>query len=159
MGLDVAGILTLMLTVIGVGVTIGGLTFAAIRKLTAEMKEFRAALGDLQEGLRGEIHTVRDELRGEIHAVRDELRIEIHAVRDKLDQDVAALRGEIRSVRDELRGEIQTVREELRGEIAGVRTELRAVEGRQTDRVARLEDKVFRVPLPDSAADPAVGPA
>ena len=119
MGLDVAGILTLMLTVIGVGVTIGGLTFAAIRKLTAEMKEFRAALGDLQEGLRGEIHAVRDELRGEI----------------------------------------QTVRDELRGEIAGVRTELRAVEGRQTDRVARLEDKVFRVPLPDSAADPAVGPA
>ena len=130
MGLDVAGILTLMLTVIGVGVTIGGLTFAAIRKLTAEMKEFRAALGDLQEGLRGEIHAVRDELR-----------------------------GEIRSVRDELRGEIQTVRDELRGEIAGVRTELRAIEGRQTDRVARLEDKVFRVPLPDSAADPAVGPA
>lgn len=140
MGLDVSGIITLMLTVIGVGGTIGGLTFAAIRKLSAEMKEFRAELG----------------------GVRDELRGEITGVRDKLDREVAGLRTEIISVRTE-----------LRGEIAGVRTELRAVEGRLgrridavreelvetrvavTDRVARLEDKVFGVPLPDAAADTA----
>ena len=126
MGLDVAGIITLMLTVISVGAAVGAFAHAAIRKLSGEMKELR---GEMKE-LRGEMKGLEERLRGEIHSVRDELR------------------GEIRGVRDELR-------DELRGEIAGVRTELRAVEGRQTGRVTRLEDKVFGVPL----QDPATGPA
>ena len=81
MGLDVAGIIALMLTLIGVGVTIGGLTFAAVRKLGGELK------GELKE------------LRSELGGVRDELRGEITAVRDKLDLEVAGLRGEIAETR------------------------------------------------------------
>ncbi len=122
MGLDVAGIITLMLTIISVGAAVGALTYTAIRKLSGEVKE-----------LRGEMK----EFRGELGGVQE------------------GLRGEIRGVRDELRSEIRGVRDELRGEIVEVRTELRAVEGRLTDRVARLEDKVFGVPLQDPAADPA----
>lgn len=130
MGLDVAGIITLMLTIISVGAAVGALTYAAIRKLSGEMK-------GLEEGLRGEIKGVEERLRGEIRGVRDELRVEIQGVRE------------------ELRSEVRGVREELRAEIAEVRTELRAVEGRQTGRVARLENKVFGVPVQEPAAGPA----
>lgn len=129
MGLDVAGIITLMLTVISVGAAVGGLTYTAIRKFTGEMKELRGEMKELRgemNGFRAELGRVQEGLRGELHAVRDELRAEIRGVRD-----------------------------ELRGEIVEVRTELRAVEGRLTDRVARLEDKVFGVPLQDPAPDPA----
>ncbi|MYE35351.1 MAG: hypothetical protein F4X23_10900 [Gemmatimonadales bacterium] len=130
MGLDVAGIITLMLTIISVGAAVAAFAHAAIRKLSDEMK-------GLEERLRGEIRGVRDELRSEIYGVREELR------------------GEIQAVRDELRSEVRGVRDDLRAEIAEVRTELRGVEGRQTGRVARLEDKVFGVPLQDPAAGPA----
>ncbi|WP_419949843.1 hypothetical protein [Candidatus Palauibacter sp.] len=120
-----AGIITLMLTIISVGAAVGGLTYTAIRKLNGEMKELRGEIGSVRDGLRSEMQGLREDLRGEILGVRDELRKEIRGVRD-----------------------------ELRGEIVEVRNELRAAEGRLTDRVARLEDKVFRVPLQDPAADP-----
>ena len=79
---------------------------------------------DDMKGMRGEIHGLRDEVRGEIHG----------------------LRGEMQGMRAELREEIQGVRSEvndLRGEVHEFRVEI-------TDRVARIEAKVFN----GAAAEP-----
>ena len=79
----------------------------------------------------------------------------------------------LRNQRTELKGDMGTLRTELRGDIKELRTELRRVEQRlgdridavrdelvetrvaMADRVARLEGRVFGVPLPGTGTDSA----
>ncbi len=137
MGLDVIGILSILVAVVGVGGTMGGLALRGIGTLTKKT-----------DNLSGQIKRVQKELRGE-------LKSEIAGVRDEL-------KGELVGVRDELKGEIAGLRGELKSDIAGLRDRIDAVhsemvEARVTmsDRVARLEGSVFGVPLPDTGTDPA----
>ncbi|MCY3600190.1 MAG: hypothetical protein OXN85_09475 [Gemmatimonadetes bacterium] len=96
MGLDVMiGLVTIMVAIIGVGVTLGRLA----RKH-----------GEKLEGLRGE-------LKGDIKDLRGELQSSIKGLREEV-------RGDIGGVRDELRGEIKGVRTELGGRIDAVAAEL-----------------------------------
>ncbi len=63
MGLDVIiALVTIFVAIVGVGVTLAGLT----RKLGENINGVR-------DELRGDINGVRDELRGDINGVRDEL--------------------------------------------------------------------------------------
>ena len=159
MGLDVIGILSIVVAILGVGVPMGGLALRGIGNLK---KEFTKRT---------------DRLSGQIESVQKELR-------DELKGEVAGLKGEIVGVRDELKGDIVGVRGELKRDIKGLRTDLRTdireserrlgtridglgnrmdavhsemVEARvvMSDRVARLEGSVFGVPLPDTGTDPA----
>ncbi len=92
---------------------------------------------------------------------------------DKLESEVASVRGEIGGLGTRLRGEIAQLRTELRAEIGALGTDLRGMEGRlggridavrdelvetrvaMADRVARIEGRVFGVPLPDTGTDSA----
>ncbi|MDE2943473.1 MAG: hypothetical protein OXT63_04610 [Gemmatimonadota bacterium] len=53
-----AGIIILMLTVIGVGAAVSALNYIAIRELAAEMNELRAELRGFRDELRSEIRGV-----------------------------------------------------------------------------------------------------
>ena len=70
------------------------------------------------------------------------------------------MKGEIAGLRDEVKGEIVGLRDEVKGEIAGLRDRIDAVHSEVVemrlaigDRVARLEGRVFGVPLTDTGTD------
>ena len=148
MGLDVIGILSILVAVVGVGGTMGGLALRGIGTLTKKTDNLSGQIKRVQKELRGELKSeiagVRDELKGELVGVRDELKGEIAGLRGELKSDIAGLRGELKSDIAGLRDRIDAVHSEM-------------VEARVTmsDRVARLEGSVFGVPLPDTGTDPA----
>ena len=127
MGVDVIGLITVVLAIIGVGV-----------KLELGNRRLGSRVGKMRDELRSEIGDVRREIRD----TRDELRGEIKDVRDKLGNEIAAVRGEIKDVRDKLGSEIGA----LRGELAKTSTS-----------VARLEGHAFGIPFPDTGGGRGVG--
>ena len=135
------GILSILVAVVGVGVTMGGLALRGIGNLKKDLTE-------RTDRLSGQIESVQKELRGE-------LKSEITGLRDELQGDIADLRGE-------LKGDITGLRGELKGDIAGLRDRIDAVHSEMvearvamSDRVARLEARVFDLPLADTGTDPA----
>jgi len=128
MGLDVIGILSVMLAILGVGVTMGGLALRGI--------------GNLKDDLTKKTDKLSDQLESAHKGLRDELK------------------GDIVSLRSELKGDIAGLRDEVKGEIAGLRDRIDAVHSEVVemrvaigDRVARLEGRVFGVPLTDTGTD------
>ena len=130
MGLDVIGILSILVAVLGVGGTMGGLALRGIGNLKRDLTE-------RTDRLSSQIASVQKELRGE-------LKSEITGLRDELKGDIAGLRGE-------LKGDIAG----LRRRIDAVHSEMVEARVAMSDRVARLEGSVFGVPLPDTGTDPA----
>ncbi|WP_428275825.1 hypothetical protein [Candidatus Palauibacter sp.] len=137
MGLDVIGILSILVAILGVGVPMGGLALRGIGNLKKDLTQRT------------------DRLSGQIESVQKELR-------DELKGEIAGVKGEIVGLRDELKGDIADLRGELKGDIAGLRDRIDAVHSEMvevrmalSDRVARLEGTVFGVPLPDTGTDPA----
>ena len=119
MGLDVIGILSILVAILGVGVPMGGLALRGIGNLTKDLTE-------RTDRLSGQIESVQKKLRGELKS------------------DITGLRGE------------------LKGDIAGLRDRIDAVHSEMvearvamSDRVARLEARVFDLPLADTGTDPA----
>ena len=141
MGLDVIGILSILVAILGVGVPMGGLALRGIGNLKKDLTK-------QTDRLSGQLESVQKELRGE-------LKSEITGLRDEL-------KGDIVGLRDELKGDIAGLRDDLKGDIAGLRDRIDAVHSEMvearvamSDRVARLEVRVFGVPLPDTGTDPA----
>ena len=126
MGLDVIGILSILVAILGVGLTMGGLALRGIGNLK---KDFTKRT----DRLSGQIESVQKELRGELKG------------------EIAGLKGEIIGVRDELKGDIAG----LRDRIDAVHSEMVEARVAMSDRVARLERSVFGVHLPDTGTDPA----
>lgn len=108
--------------------------------------------------LRGAESRLRRELKAEIGSVREEgvngrarletqivgLRTEISEVEQRMDGRIDAVRAELRDVEQRLGDRIDAVRDEL--------VETRVA---MADRVARIEGRVFGVPLPGTGTDPA----
>ena len=126
MGLDVIGILSIVVAILGVGVPMGGLALRGIGNLK---KEFTKRT---------------DRLSGQIESVQKELR-------DELKGEVAGLKGDIAGVRDELKGDIAGLRDRM----DAVHSEMVEARVAMSDRVARLEGRVFGVTLPDTGTDRA----
>ena len=129
MGLDVIGILSILVAILGVGVPMGGLALRGIGNLKKDFTK-------ITDRLSGQIESVQkrtEKLSGQIESVKKELR-------DELKGEVAGLKGDIAGLRDR----IDAVHSEV-------------VEGRvvMSDRVARLEGRVFGVTLPDTGTDRA----
>ncbi len=79
-----------------------------------------------------------------LNAQREELKGDIGKLRTELKGEIAAMRAELRGVEAQLGGRIDAVRDEL--------VETRVA---MADRVARIEGRVFGVPLPGTGTDPA----
>ena len=93
MGLDVMiGLVTVVLTIIGVGVTLGRLTRKLGENLKGDIKDLR---GELQSSIKG----LREEVRGDISGVRDELRSEIKGVRTELGSRIDGVAAELTRTR------------------------------------------------------------
>lgn len=74
---------------------------------------------------------------------------------DKLESELAAVRGETREEIGSLRTELRGVEQRLGDRIDAVRDELVETRVAMTDRVARIEGRVFGIPLPDTGTDSA----
>lgn len=155
MGLDVIGILSILVAVVGVGGTMGGLALRGIGKLTKKTDKLSGQLASVEKELRGELKSEIAGLKGEIAGVRDELKGDDEGLREEL-------KGDIKGLRTDLRTEIRESERRLGNRIDGLSDRLDAVlsemvEARvaMSDRVARLEGSVFGVPLPDTGTDPA----
>lgn len=79
-----------------------------------------------------------------LNAQRAELKGDIGKLRTELKGEIAAMRAELRGVEAQLGGRIDAVRDEL--------VETRVA---MADRVARIEGRVFGVPLPGTGTDTA----
>ncbi len=88
MGLDVIGILSILVAVVGVGGTMGGLARRGIGSLKRDLTE-------RTDRLSSQIESVQTELRGE-------LKSEIADLRGELKGDIADLRGRIDAVHSEM---------------------------------------------------------
>ena len=140
-GPDVIGILGLLVAILGVGATMGGLALRGIANLKNDLTKRTDRLSDQIEGVR---NGLREELKGEIVGLRRELKSDVAGLRDELKSEIVGLR-------DELKGEIV----DLRDRIDAVRSETVETRVAMSDRVARLEGSVFGMPLPDAGTDPA----
>ena len=108
-------------------------------------------------------------LRGAESRLRKELKEEIASVREggatgraKLETQIGGLRTELGEVEQRLDGRIEGTRAELRGvekrlgdRSDAVRDELVETRVAMADRVARIEGRVFGVPLPGTGTDSA----
>ncbi|MXW68222.1 MAG: hypothetical protein F4Z72_14645 [Gemmatimonadales bacterium] len=82
MGLDVIGILSLLVAILSVGATMGGLALRGISNLKNDLTKRTDKLSDQIESVQKEL---RDELKGEIVGLRDELKAEIVGLRDRIE--------------------------------------------------------------------------
>jgi len=146
MGSDVITIISALATILG---AVGGMSLI----LLPQLRKLERQITGTRDELKGDIADLRTELKAEIAEVRIELKAEIAEVRTEL-------KAEIAEVRTELKAEIAEVRTELKADIAGVREEVTGVRDEQvatrvamTDRVARVEGRVFGLPLPEAVAD------
>ena len=144
MGLDVIGILSILVAILGVGVPMGGLALRGIGNLTKKTDKLSGQLESVQKELRGE-------LKGEIAGVKGE----IVGVRDELKGDVKALRTDLRTEIRESESRLGTRIDGLSDRVDAVHSEMIEARVAMSDRVARLEGSVFGVPLPDTGTDPA----
>ncbi|WP_420616082.1 hypothetical protein [Candidatus Palauibacter sp.] len=88
MGLDVIGILSILVAVVGVGGTMGGLALRGIGNLKKDLTK-------QTDRLSGQLESVQKELRGE-------LKSEITGLRGELKGDIAGLRDRIDAVHSEM---------------------------------------------------------
>lgn len=137
MGLDVITIISALATILGV---VGGMLLILLPQIRKVERQ---------------VTDTRKELKGDNVALRTELRAEMSMLRTELKGDVAALRTEVKTDIAALRTELKTDIAALREEVAGVRDELVVTRVAMTDRVARVEGRVFGLPLPEAAADTA----
>lgn len=119
-GFNVSPNLTIILTVIGVGIAVMAFQWRQNVAMENRLREDRM---ESENRLRGEIAAVAQS----VETAEDRLRGEITAAEDRL-------RGEITAAEDRLRGEITAAKSELRGEIANVSRRLE----RNDDNVRRL---------------------
>ena len=94
MGLDVIGILSILVAILGVGVPMGGLVLRGIGDLQKELTERTDGLSRQIECFHKEL---RDELKREIASVRDELKREIAGVHDEPKGAAKRLRTDLRT--------------------------------------------------------------
>jgi len=135
MGSDVITIISALATILG---AVGGMSLI----LLPQLRKLERQITGTRDELKGDIADLRTELKAEIAEVRIELKAEIAEVRTEL-------KAEIAEVRTELKADIAGVREE----VTGVRDEQVATRVAMTDRVARVEGRVFGLPLPEAVAD------
>ncbi|MDE2943428.1 MAG: hypothetical protein OXT63_04380 [Gemmatimonadota bacterium] len=95
------GLVTIMVAIIGVGVTLGRLTRKHGEKLEGLRGELKGDIKDLRGEVRRDISGVRDELRSEIKGVRTELGSRIDGVAAELTRTrmaVARIEGSVLGV-------------------------------------------------------------
>ena len=101
--------LTLMVTVIGTGVTVLGAlaTFGVFffRRIETLIRDTKTELQSEIQGVRSEVRGVRKETRTEFASVRSEIqgvRSEVQGVRKEMGTEFASVRSEIQGVRTDL---------------------------------------------------------
>jgi len=133
MGTDLFGDFALLVGLIVGVTTLGRMLRGVESRLRKEMKEEIASVRE--EGVNG---------RARLETQIGGLRTELGEVELRLDGRIDAVRAELRRVEKHLGDRIDAVRDEL--------VETRVA---MADRVARIEGRVFGVPLPGTGTDTA----
>ena len=111
--------------------------------MIADIALFVTLLGGIVVASRS-LSAQRAELKGDIGKLRKEFKSEVGTLRTELKGDLGTLRAEL--------GEVE---QRLGRRIDAVRDELVATRVAMADRVARIEGRVFGVPLPGTGTDSA----
>jgi ribosomal protein L29 len=132
--------ITIVLSAIGIVVTLGSGTFAGMAWMVRRMDgiEVRAIVraqrtDDRLDLFRGELKTdiaeLRTELKADIAELRGELKTDVAELRTELKTDVAELRTELKAdiagLRTEFKTEVAGLRGELKTDVGGLRGELK----------------------------------
>ena len=140
---------------------IGGV-LAVARVLRIQRTELKGDIGKLRSEIKGELGTLRTELKGDIGTLRTEIKGDIGTLRTEIKGELASVRKEGVEGRTRLEKQIADGRTALRGvekrlggRIDAVRDELVETRVTMADRVARIEGRVFGVPLPGTGTDSA----
>lgn len=119
---------------------------------------FVGAIAVLGRMLRGAEGRLREDFKAQIASVREENALG----QARLESQIGAVRAELGDVEQRLDGRIEGTRAELRGvekrlgdRSDAVRDELVETRVAMADRVARIEGRVFGVPLPGTGTDSA----
>ena len=126
---DLSYLTTVILTVVGAAIALGGLILAIFRFMYLFTRDMRKEFGELRTELKGDMDSLRIEFKDDMDSLRTELKGDMDSLRTELKGDMDSLRIELKddmdSLRTELKGDMDSLRTELKGDMDSLRTELK----------------------------------